>query len=108
MLAVIHRRRSIRSGFRDERVPDDVVDQVVECGLRAPSSKDAQPWRVHVVDDRGTLGELADAVQHAKHAEEYVPIDPASGRPRDWESTVAESAQVLREVSLGLFVENTG
>lgn len=85
------------------------MEQLLHCGACAPSSKNAQPWRLHVVSDRPLLRGLADAVQHAKDADSYVPVDPATGLPRaDWCSTVAESADVLRQVPLGIFVENRG
>jgi nitroreductase len=109
VLETILRRRSIRFGFDDRPVPEEAVQQIVSCALAAPSSKNAQPWRVHVVADRRTLSDLADAVQTAKDADRYVPIDPETGHARpDWPSTVAESAEVLRSVPLGLFVENRG
>jgi nitroreductase len=102
-------RRSIRWGFESRPVEDAVIREIVSCALAAPSSKNAQPWRIHVVRDPAVLSELADAVDGAKNAETYVPIDPATGEPRqDWTSTVAESAEVLRSVSVGLFVENRG
>lgn len=102
-------RRSIREGFSDQPVPDDAIDRILGCGLAAPSSKNAQPWRIHVVTDRTTMVDLADAVQHAKSADVYVPVDPSTGKARtDWESTVAASAEVLRQVPLGLFIENRG
>jgi nitroreductase len=86
-----------------------VINDIVRCGLSAPSSKNAQPWRLHVVRSSTTLKDLADAVQNAKNASTYVPVDPVTGQPRpDWQSTVAESAEVLRQVSLGIFVENRG
>jgi nitroreductase len=109
MVEQILSRRSIRDGFAARDVPDEVVEQILACGLAAPSSKNAQPWRIHVVTDGSTLAEAAEAVQGAKRATSYVPIDPATGRPRpDWPSTVAESAGVLRQVGLGLFIENSG
>jgi nitroreductase len=86
-----------------------IMHEIVRCGLAAPSSKNAQPWRMHVVTDRPTLRLLADAVEHAEGAEEYVPHDPVTGRPRpDYVSTVRESAQVLREVAAAIFIENRG
>lgn len=102
-------RRSIRRGFDGRAVPDGVIDGVLRAGLTAPSSKNAQPWRLHVVTARPTLRRIADAVQYAKDADTYVPVDPRTGLPRsDWPSTVAESAEVLRQVPLGIFVENLG
>lgn len=109
MVEHILARRSIRDGYSGRGVPDEAVEQILACGLAAPSSKNAQPWRIHVVTDASTLAEAADAVQGAKHAASYVPVDPATGRARpDWQSTVAESASVLRQVGLGLFIENSG
>lgn len=108
VLDVIQTRRSIREGFIDRPVPNDVITEIIRSGLTAPSSKNAQPWRVHVVHRSETLDEIADYVQTAKDANRYTPIDPSTGTPRQWASTVAESAQVLREVGVGLFVENVG
>lgn len=108
VLDVIQSRRSIREGFVDKPVPNDVITEIIRSGLTAPSSKNAQPWRIHVVHKGDTLDEIADHVQSAKDANRYTPIDPETGLPRQWSSTVAESAQVLREVGVGLFVENVG
>lgn len=103
------RRRSVRSGFRDDPVPEASIERVVAAGLSAPSSKNAQPWRLHVVTQRDLLADLAAAVQTAKDAERYVPIDPATGEPHaEWTSTVSESAEVLGAVPLAIFVENAG
>lgn len=100
-------RRSIRREFSVQPVPRPVISDIVRCGLTAPSSKNAQPWRIHVVDDREKLRYLADEVQNSKDADTYVPVDPATGKPHpEWPSTVSESAEVLRQVPLGLFVEN--
>ncbi len=102
-------RRSWRYGFTDAPVPDAVVDEIVRGGLVAPSSKNAQPWRLHVVRDRAVIGELAEAVARAKDPEQYVPSDPTTGEPRpDWPSTVSESATALRTAALAIFVENRG
>jgi nitroreductase len=109
MINLILGRRSRREDFRAEQVPPALIEQIVACGLAAPSSKNAQPWRIHVVTGRATLLSIAEDVDLGRDSDTYVPVDPATGRPRtDWKSTVSESAQVLREVSLGLFVENRG
>lgn len=109
MVRTICSRRSIRSGFTSAPIPDKIVEEIVRCGLTAPSSKNAQPWCLHVVTQKPLLVELADLVQDATDAENYVPIDPETGEPHpDWPSTVTDSADVLRQVSLGIFVENRG
>lgn len=102
-------RRSVRDGFSPEPISESVIEEILRCGLNAPSSKNAQPWRMHVVTNAALRADLADAVQHAKDAERFVPIDPATGDPRpQWHGTVAESAAVLRETVLAVFVENRG
>ena len=109
VIAAMLARRSIREGFDGQPIPEPVLREIVRCGLAAPSSKNAQPWRMHVVTDRATLGALADAVQNAEGGDDYVPHDPATGRPRQaYVSTVRESAQVLREVAAAVFIENRG
>lgn len=109
MIATICGRRSIRGGFTDEAVSQDRVDEIVRCGLAAPSSKNAQPWRLHVVTERRTIAAIADDVETARGGDSYVPIDPTTGEKRpDWPSTVSESAAILRSVSLAIFVENLG
>ncbi len=106
---VILRRRSVRSGFTDRPIPVPVLEDVVRCGLSAPSSKNARPARFHVVTDGKLLDALACDVEGSSDIENYVPFDPATGRPRpEWSSTVLESAAVLRGARAGIFVENTG
>lgn len=106
---IINDRRSIRAGYEGGCVPEPMVEAIVTAGLMAPSSKNAQPWRLHVVQSPAALGEIAERVRCARDLETYVPVDPATGLPReDYGSTVVESADVLQQVSLGLFVENLG
>jgi nitroreductase len=108
-LGVILGRRSVRSHFTEQPIERRVLEQIIGCGLAAPSSKNAQPWRLHVVQDRQVLRTLADLVASAEGADEYVPHDPTTGLPYPvWSSTVRESADVLRAVAAGIFVENCG
>ncbi len=103
----ILRRRSTREQFLDRSIPGAVLIEIVRCGLAAPSSKNAQPWRLHVVSDRAVLGDLAKAVETSRGADSYAPMDPLTGKPHpDWPSTVVLSASVLREAATGIFIEN--
>jgi len=102
-------RRSTREQFLDRSIPGAVLIEIVRCGLAAPSSKNAQPCRLHIVSDRAVLGDLADAVETSRGADSYVPMDPLTGKPHpDWPSTVALSAGVLRAAAAGIFIENRG
>ncbi|GAA0220193.1 nitroreductase family protein [Actinomadura nitritigenes] len=59
-------RRNVRE-YRDEPIPPDDLDRVLEAARRAPSSRNWQPWDFVVVTDRDRLGELAAAGEYAAH-----------------------------------------
>jgi nitroreductase len=59
-------RRNVRQ-FADRRIDDDVLDQILEAGRRAPSSRNWQPWDFVVVTDRQQLGELSTVWRGAGH-----------------------------------------
>ncbi|ORV96502.1 nitroreductase family protein [Mycobacterium kubicae] len=102
-------RHSVRGGFDARPVPTGALELIVRCALAAPSSKNAQPWRFHVVRDQKALEAIADAVRDAEDASTYVPHDPRTGAPYpQYVSTVVESAGALAEVSAAIFVENRG
>lgn len=102
-------RRSVRRGFTDAPVAPDVVARIIECGKHAPSSKDDQPWRLHALTSRSMLIAIADRMSAAPGAADYVPVDPATGLPRaEFDSSVLESAEVLRSVPLVIAVEHAG
>ena len=103
----IKTRRSTRRGFIDQRLPAEDIETIVECGLAAPSSKDAQPWRLHVVEEQETRQAIADAMLDDARIDRYVPIEPATGAPSsDLASSVRESAQAVADAPLSLFVES--
>jgi nitroreductase len=108
-LDVILSRRSIRTGFTAEPVSAQQLRQVVAAGLAAPSSKNAQPWRLHVVTDTTVLRRLAEMVASKENRETYVPHDPRNGAPfPQYQSTVGESVNVLQRVPVAIWVENLG
>lgn len=47
---VIVKRRSVRK-FRNDPVPKEVLDRILEAGRWAPSASNSQPWRFIVVTD---------------------------------------------------------
>lgn len=77
-------RRNVRS-FAGRPVPAADLDQILEAGRRAPSSRNWQPWDFILVTDRGQLSELAKAGPGAGHlagaAAAIVVIGPAADNP---------------------------
>ena len=50
-------RRSIRK-YTAERVPETVVNELLEAAMSAPSAGNQQPWHFIVIDDRTILDEI--------------------------------------------------
>ena len=54
MLDLLINRRSIRK-FKDQKVEKEKLDKILKGALTSPSSKNAQPWELVVVDDKEIL-----------------------------------------------------
>lgn len=54
----IRARRNVRQ-YADRPIPSEHLDQILEAGRRAPSSRNWQPWDFVVVTDRQLLAQLA-------------------------------------------------
>src|SRR5262245_16164986 len=62
----IQKKRAVRQ-FDPKPVPDDVMNQILEAGRRAQSSKTTQPWQFIVVRDREMLKALGQTGDFAAH-----------------------------------------
>ena len=63
MIELLRNRRSIRK-YSGEAVAAGSIKLLVEALLRAPSSRNINPWEFIIVDDRQLLQQLAAAKQH--------------------------------------------
>jgi nitroreductase len=63
MIDLIRKRRSIRT-YTNEPVARQDLELLVETLLRAPSSRNINPWEFIVVEDRELLQQLARAKAH--------------------------------------------
>ncbi|MBL7165831.1 MAG: nitroreductase family protein [Dehalococcoidales bacterium] len=81
VLDVIRKRRSIRE-YRPDRIPEDVLDRLLEALRLAPTGGNRQPFKFIVVQDKETRGKVAAACR-------WVP-----GRP-DGHGFIAEAPVVI-------------
>ncbi len=58
VFSAIKNRRSVRH-FSKEPVSDDLVDQILESGLWAPSGKNNQPWKFAILRDETLKASLS-------------------------------------------------
>jgi len=71
----IRTRRSIRK-YKDQDVPDDLIDQILTAGTWAPSGMDNQPWRFAVIRDRKLKSEIAKLAEQTRMVENAPVIIP--------------------------------
>lgn len=53
--------RSIARFFRNVKIPRDIVIEMLNIARFAPSSKNAQPWRIIIVENENIKKKIADA-----------------------------------------------
>ncbi|WP_313344055.1 nitroreductase family protein [Sedimentibacter sp.] len=59
MLEVIKNRRSTRK-FKDEKLPKEIIVEILKAGLLAPTSKNKKPVEFIVVEDKETINKLKE------------------------------------------------
>jgi nitroreductase len=57
LFATLYTTRALRR-FKPDPIPDDVLFQMLDAAIRAPSGQNAQDWRFIVVRDRAALAQL--------------------------------------------------
>ena len=64
-LELIFSRRSIRA-YEDRPVSEELVRDLLEAGMAAPSAVCKDPWRFIIVRDREMLGRISDGLPNGK------------------------------------------
>ena len=59
IVELLKQRYSVRK-FQDKRIPDDVLQVILEAGRLSPSGGNEQPWRFGVVTDAELIARMAD------------------------------------------------
>jgi nitroreductase len=63
-IEAIMTRRSVRK-YSDKKVPDDVVQQILQAAMSSPSAGNEQPWHFIVIKDRKTLLKIPSFHPHS-------------------------------------------
>ncbi len=90
----IFQRRSVRD-FEPLPIPRSDVDAIVDAGLRAPSSKNRQPWGIHILHDREGIRRLSEKAEAAVLAKKN------AGLPT---GTALESMRIMADAACVVFV----
>ena len=69
ILECILTRQSIRM-YDKKDIPNELIGQILEAGVHAPSAGNMQPWEFIVVKDKKIKKEIADAALRQRHVDE--------------------------------------
>ena len=83
-------RRSIRK-YTSEPVPEDILIQLLEAAMSAPSASNQQPWHFIVINDRATLNAIPK-------------IHPYSSMLRETPVAIAVCGDLQLEINKGRWV----
>ena len=67
-MSIIFKRKSVRR-FTDEKVPDELIENLLKAGMQAPSSCNSQPWEFIVVSKKEDKEAISKMHRFAKPAE---------------------------------------
>ena len=59
-LNLLQKRRTVRR-YREEKIEEEIIDQILKAGLLSPSSKNKKPVEFIVVEDKETLKKLKES-----------------------------------------------
>ena len=71
MLSLMKKRRSIRT-FQDKKVEKEKINAIIRTALLSPSSKNNNPWKFIVVEDKEILAKLS----HTKNVSQFLRKAP--------------------------------
>lgn len=63
-LKTIKTRRSIRK-FKEKEIPEEIIEDILESAMRAPSSCNTQPWAFIVIKDKNKLKNLSQISKYS-------------------------------------------
>lgn len=67
VMQAILTRRSIRK-FKDDPIPSDILDMILQAGYYAPSGHNMQTWRFTVIQDKEKIARLKEATHETAKA----------------------------------------
>ena len=103
MISAIYDRRSTRK-FLDTPIAKEVIQEIIQSGIKAPSSKNRQPWKFIVVQGKEKEAMLKAFHQGIAREEKGCALLPQS---RQHIAGAKYTADIMAQAPVILFVVNT-
>lgn len=102
MIKSISNRRSIRK-FKDTAIPKEMIEEILNAGRLAPSSKNRQPWKFTVVSGHSKNDMLLSMKQGLLREREGVPQPPNS---KQHLAGAEYTLEIMEQAPITVFVTN--
>lgn len=103
MISAIYKRRSIRK-FTDKPVSEEDMAEIIQSGIKAPSSKNRQPWKYIVVQGGAKeemLGAFRRGILREEHGSALLP------QSRQHLVTAKHTVDIMAQAPVIVFVVNS-
>ena len=102
MLSAIVNRRSIRK-YKNMDVPRYLIEEIIQAGILAPSSKNRQPWKF-VVATGDAKSECLKCMKKGLEREKEHPLLPESA---DYLSGAKYTLEIMEQAPVMIFIVNS-
>jgi nitroreductase len=93
--------------YRDDPIPEEVVQRIVEAGRLTGSSQNGQPWHFVVVTARNTLRRVGSAVPHGRYTAE-APVAITVAVERSSRFGLSDASRAIQSMILTAWDEGVG
>lgn len=101
MLSTIAERRSIRK-YKNTPIPRPFIEEILQAGILAPSSKNRQPWKFTVVSG-SSKSDMLKAMEQGLDRESRTPLLPGC---RQHLGGARKTLEIMRQAPVTIFITN--
>lgn len=102
MITAVNNRRSIRR-YKNQNVPRQMIEEIIEAGILAPSSKNRQPWKFIVTSGAAKKEALA-VMERGLHREKETPLLPGCTQ---YIGGAENTLRIMEQAPIVIFIVNT-
>lgn len=101
MLQTITNRRSIRK-YTTQMIPQEIIEQIINAGRLAPSSKNRQPWKFIVVSGNSKM-DMLNVMKQGLEREKRTPFLPNSS---NYLNGAKSTWKIMHQAPVVIFIIN--
>jgi nitroreductase len=88
--------------YTSDSVTDQQLDLILQCGIKAPSARNNQPWKFTVLKDEATMKEIINNVVPGNVLIIISGLESEGGRTPDFDCGLATESMFVAAHGLGL------